>query len=213
MGVSIAAFIVGAACFGHLGRRVKQRRRLWLVSTNLFQTLLVFAATAIRVWAPRSQTGGATLALLTLLSLASSGQIAMAVGVGLAELNTTMITGKSTSLYGVSPIHDVLLTSNFPGTMVQLCNDPRIFSLHNKPRNKRVLFYISLLSGCFIGAAARYCDAWLGLLLTAVVKLVVSLSFLFNKGIVMVETGDFEEGGQKALAGTATPISRILWGD
>lgn len=96
---------------------------------------------------------------------------------------------------------------------MQLCNDPKIFSLHNKPRDRRVLFYISLLSGCFIGAAARYRDAWLGLLLTAVVKLVVSLSFFFNPGIVVIETIDAEEGGKKVTTGTATPISKILWGD
>lgn len=94
VGVAIVCYLAGAVFFGHVGREVKQARRSWLVATNLFQTLLVFAATAVRVWAPRKKAGDATLGVVALLSFASSGQIAMAVGVGLAELNTVMITGE-----------------------------------------------------------------------------------------------------------------------
>jgi uncharacterized membrane protein YoaK (UPF0700 family) len=94
VGVAIAAFLVGATCFGHIGREVKQARRSWLIAMNILQTLLVFAAAAVRAWAPRVRAGKATLGIISLLGFASSGQITMAVGVGLAEVNTVMITGE-----------------------------------------------------------------------------------------------------------------------
>lgn len=96
------------------------------------------------------------------------------------------------------------------GTLVQLSSDRNFFHRHNHPRTRRVLFYLSLLVGCFIGAAARDRDAWLGLLLTASLKALISISFLFNQGIVVPDAGDKEKG---AVSGTATPISKILWGD
>lgn len=48
--VSILVFIAGAAFFGHIGHHVKQRRRLWLLVGNWFQTVLVFGATALEYW-------------------------------------------------------------------------------------------------------------------------------------------------------------------
>lgn len=191
--VSIAAFVFGAAAFGHIARCMRQRRRAWLLASNLVQTLFLFAATALRYWAPRSTSGPAALGIITLLSFASGGQVVGAVSVGLPELNTTMITG----------------------TLVQLSNDPKFFDLQNAPRNRRLMFYTSLLSGCFIGVAAvRYRDAALGLLLAAVIKGAASVSFMFNKGImVCAEVVDQEKNDESPSSGAATPISKILWGD
>lgn len=132
------------------------------------------------------------LGILCLLSFASGGQVVGSVGVGMPELNTTMITG----------------------TLVQLSNDPRLFVLDNTPRTRRLLFYLSLLSGCFMGVACvRYRDASLGLLLAAIVKAVASLSYLFNHGIVSCEAVDEERKGSTPVSGTATLVSTILWGD
>ncbi|KAK5131371.1 hypothetical protein LTR08_000974 [Meristemomyces frigidus] len=192
--VSIAAFVLGAAAFGHFARYLRQRRRAWLLASNLLQTTFLFAATAIRYWGPRTTTGSAAMGIVALLSFASGGQIVGSVGLGLPELNTTMITG----------------------TLVSLSNDPKLFHLQNAPRNRRLLFYASLLSGCFIGAAAsRYSDASLGLLLAATVKAVAALSFFLNRGIVMAnQAADEEKSGHYLPAsGTATPVSMILWGD
>lgn len=191
--VSIGMFVLGAAFFGHLSRYVHQKRRAWLLASNLFQTLLLFAAAALRQWAPRSTTGPSALGVLALLGFASGGQIVGAVTVGMAELNTTMVTG----------------------TLVQLSNDAKLFHLHNAPRNRRVMFYFSLIFGCFAGVGAvRYRDAALGLLVAACVKAVASLSFFFNHGIVRVDKGvDPEKQGERRISGAATPISKILWGD
>ncbi|KAK5112556.1 hypothetical protein LTR85_011248 [Meristemomyces frigidus] len=191
--VSIAAFIFGAAAFGHIARCMRQRRRAWLLVSNLLQTLMLFAAAAVRYWAPRTTSGPAALVTIALLSFASGGQVVGAVSVGLPELNTTMITG----------------------TLVQLSNDPKLFELRNAPRNRRLVFYASLLMGCMIGAAAaKYRDAALGLLLAAVVKVVATVSFLFNRGVmVCAEVVDQEKNDGSAGPGVATPISKILWGD
>lgn len=47
---------------------------------------------------PGSETGPRALAIVGILSFAQSGQVSLAIGVGLAELNTTMITGAVVSL-------------------------------------------------------------------------------------------------------------------
>ena len=42
---------------------------------------------------PGQETGPRALAIVGLLSFTQAGQVSLAIGVGLAELNTTMITG------------------------------------------------------------------------------------------------------------------------
>ena len=91
--VSIIVFIVGGAIFGQIGNKIRQRRRGWLCAATGFQFLLFAAATARRSFAPKDDIGGPALAVIALTALASAGQITLAVGVGLPELNTTMITG------------------------------------------------------------------------------------------------------------------------
>lgn len=51
--VSFSVFLMGAAVFGHVGHHVKQRRRIWLLLSNLVQTSLIYAAAAIRYWGTR----------------------------------------------------------------------------------------------------------------------------------------------------------------
>jgi uncharacterized membrane protein YoaK (UPF0700 family) len=47
---------------------------------------------------PKGVTGVPALVVVALLALAASGQISMAVTVGLAELNTIMVTGAIVSV-------------------------------------------------------------------------------------------------------------------
>ncbi|KAF2723143.1 hypothetical protein K431DRAFT_302070 [Polychaeton citri CBS 116435] len=188
--VSIGTFILGAIFFGHLGHCVRQRRRLWVLMTNFFQMMLVLAATAIRFWASREPVGPGAQGILALLSLAFSGQIALALCVQMPELNTTMITG----------------------AIIQICTDRNFFKIHNIARNRRVLFCISLLCGCFVGSSALvYKSPTCALLLVACFKGVGTFSFFFNHGIVDVVKSDLEAPGK--VEGTATPINKILWGD
>jgi len=90
--VSILVFIIGSIVFGQLGNKIRQGRRGWIFATTGFQTLLLAATTAVRAFAPRNDVGGPALAVIALLALAASAQVSLASGLGLAELNTTVIT-------------------------------------------------------------------------------------------------------------------------
>lgn len=150
----------------------------------------MLAAAAIRYWYSRDSTGSGALAILTLLSFAESGQIANALNVNMPELNTTMITG----------------------ALIQLCTDKNFFSLKNAKRNRRMAFYVSMLAGCFIGAAIlRYSSPSACLVVAAATKGLLFFTFLGNRGMVEQRLR-LEDGGEK-VEGTITPASRVLWGD
>ncbi|KAK3648905.1 hypothetical protein LTR56_003809 [Elasticomyces elasticus] len=154
--VSIVSFTLGGFCFSQVAPSGWQRRRGWLIASNAFQTVLVLIATVLQI------SGGSAVAIIALLSFASSGQIAMAASVGMPELNTTMVTS----------------------TLIQLSHDPYIFYRHNPARTRRLLVYISFLVGSSVGAAAaRRRTPTLGLLLTGAVKTGVTTSLLWNQGI------------------------------
>ncbi|KAK5737149.1 hypothetical protein LTR17_006932 [Elasticomyces elasticus] len=154
--VSIISFTLGGFCFSQVTPSGWQRRRGWLIASNTFQTLLVLIATVLQI------SGGSAIAVIALLSFASSGQIAMVASVGMPELNTTMVTS----------------------TLIQLSHDPHIFRRQNPARSRRILFYISFLAGCSAGAmAARGGGISLGLILTVAVKANVVLSLLWTQGI------------------------------
>lgn len=179
----MGSFILGAALFGHIGHLVHQRRRAWLLGSTFIQTLLVYAAAAIRQWGSQARSGPLPYAIIGLLAAASGGQIGLAVCVRLPELNTTMVTG----------------------ALVQLATDRDVLRPANVARNRRLVFFGALLAGAFAGAAATtFVSGALALLLTALVKTVVCLSFLVNHGMVR------RKGGEEAVA---VPLRNVLWGD
>ncbi|SMY20482.1 unnamed protein product [Zymoseptoria tritici ST99CH_1A5] len=190
VGISISVFILGAAFFGHLGHVSRQKRRVWLLVSNAFQALLMLAAAAIRYFVSRHETGSGALAILALLSFAEAGQIATALNVGMPELNTTMITG----------------------ALIQLCTDRRIFAWRNVKRNRRLAFFASILAGGFVGAGTmRWRSPSAALVVAAAIKGFLVITFLGNRGLVE-KTKVLEDGGHK-VEGTATPATRVLWGD
>jgi len=90
----VYSFIIGSFIFGQLAHRVRTRRRSWLLLTTFFQAMLVLVVALVeRSGVPGQETGPRALAIVGLLSFAQAGQVSLAIGVGLAELNTTMITG------------------------------------------------------------------------------------------------------------------------
>ena len=191
--VSLLAFFVGGMFFSHFARRRGERRRGWLVASCLLQTVCVLAATGLCGFSSRAsetEAGGfGAWGAVALLSFAGSGQIAMASGVGMAEVNTTMVTG----------------------ALVRLSGDAGLFRSHNRARTRRVLFYLSFLAGCSVGAiVVRGREAWVGLLFTAFVKAGVSGSLLWNRGVEGLPGVEMREdwvGG-----GASSLISTIVWG-
>jgi hypothetical protein len=55
--------------------------------------LILIVALVEQSGIPGSETGPRALAIVGILSFSQAGQVSLAIGVGLAELNTTMITG------------------------------------------------------------------------------------------------------------------------
>lgn len=187
IGISMGCFLLGSIFFGHIGHIVKQRRRSWLLFNNFLQCCLVYVAVILAYLVPSGPSGTTTYLILALLSFASGGQISLAICVKLPELNTVMITG----------------------ALIQLATDRRFFHAHNSARNRRLLFFVCLLAGAFVGASATtYVGPQLGLLLNAIVKTLVCLTFFLNHGMLV-------PGGStpKVESGTATPFNLILWGD
>ena len=191
VGVSMGVFLAGAFFWGQLGRVSRQRRRIWLMASQLFQALSILAATAVRYWSSRERTGPAALGVLALLSFAMSGQIATALNVNMPELNTTMITG----------------------AVITLMSDKDLFKLKNNKRTRRVLFFASIEVGSFVGAALlNYRSPTATLLFCACVKFGIVATFLFNRGIVH-KVRELEDGRSEKTDGAITPVSKILWGD
>jgi uncharacterized membrane protein YoaK (UPF0700 family) len=78
----------------------------------------------------------------------------------------------------VAEISTAVITSAY----VDLLIDKALFKRHNRRRNRRVAFIISLLAGAFLGASAyRYSSPALAILLSTIVKSMVLFLFLVDK--------------------------------
>ncbi|OOF91788.1 hypothetical protein ASPCADRAFT_408912 [Aspergillus carbonarius ITEM 5010] len=158
LGMSLGAFIAGGLMMGQIGNRVGVRQRGWLLLSSLIQSGLVFAAAAV---------GARADALLTLflLAFASGAQVAMGRALKVTDITTAMATA----------------------AYVDVVIDPGILSRSNRARNRRVLFLLLLLAGCFVGAVLeREVGSRITLVVSGVCKGVVTVVFLFNRKI---ETG------------------------
>jgi hypothetical protein len=113
--------MVGSFVFGQLAHQVRTRKRGWLILTTFIQGLFLLVV-ALVAWSgdePRKRTGPRALTIVGLLSFAQAGQVSLAIGVGLAELNTTMITGA--------------VVSNFPTAFLQSSSCVLIDTLRSPP--------------------------------------------------------------------------------
>ncbi|MCJ1232007.1 hypothetical protein MMC12_008688 [Toensbergia leucococca] len=157
--VSLSVFLAGGWLMGQIGNQVGCRRRLWLIISSIIQTATAFAAAALQYHAGVALTGPATLGVIALLAFSSGAQVAMARSLKVAEITTAMATG----------------------TYVDLLVDPELFLRRNRPRNRRLLFLVSLLAGSFAGAFAYVkVGSAFALLMAAVGKLVVTLALVLN---------------------------------
>jgi hypothetical protein len=74
---------------------------------------------------------------------------------------------------------------------ISTLNDPRLSQGDNAARNRRLLYILSYASGCIIGATMSFGTAG-SLFFVSAMKLVVTASFLLNRGRV---AGRFIEAG------------------
>jgi len=104
------------------------------------------------------------LCSLGLLAFAAGSQVANSRQLSLPEIPTTQATA----------------------AYVDLFVDPRILAplTVNRSRNRRVVFLLTLLAGSFVGSPAyRYVDSALPLFVAGMVKLAVTVLFIFNRGV------------------------------
>ncbi|KAJ5613530.1 hypothetical protein N7528_007184 [Penicillium herquei] len=162
IGVSLSLFVMGGLVMGQLGNFFGVRCRLWLLISNLIQTLMVFGALIIQHLWPIKRDGPAALGVIALLAFSSGGQVAMSRSLKITEITTAMATA----------------------AFVDVVVDPDLVKLKNRLRNRRVMFLVMLTAGCFAGAfAQRELGSKFPILLCAVGKALVSTAFLFNRPI------------------------------
>jgi len=166
--VSLGLFLLGAWVAGQIGNVIGPRRRAWLIFSSIFQTALVWAAAAIQYWTEYQRTGLHAYLVLGLLAFSASSQVAMARGLKITEITTAMATA----------------------AYVDWLIDPRLFAKHNRGRNRRIAFLLMLTAGTFAGA---YANKGLGsafaLMLSAILKTVITISLLFNRHMVVESLG------------------------
>ena len=160
IGTSLGSFIAGAIITGQMGNIVGPRRRAWLFLSNLSQTVMVFAAAAIQFSTGVRVSGGYALGAMTLLAFSSGAQVACMRPMRIPEITTAMATA----------------------AWVDLVVDPQLVAIHNHPRDRRALFLAALVAGSFAGAFMhRGIGSANALVISAVGKLVVTLSLLLNR--------------------------------
>jgi uncharacterized membrane protein YoaK (UPF0700 family) len=147
----------------------------------LVQAILTLVAALLQwVTVPGKVTNASSLVIVALLAFAASGQNSMAITVGLAELNTSMVTG---AIVSIDSLSSVVHTTTPANTVVKVStlNDPRIFEADNRARNRCVFFVASYAAGCIVGATMTF-ETVGSLLLVCAIKLVIGISFLLNRG-------------------------------
>ena len=158
-GVSLAAFLLGAFVFGHLGHFMGVRRRLWiLVSTTYQICALIVAGILVSPSGPAcTQIGGSADWLIIVLFANMSGcQVAMARQSGSQELPTAPMTS----------------------SYVDLMADKYLFVgfRHPKagPRNRRLAYILAMVIGGFIGSTIhRFAGSYVVVIVTIALKCVV----------------------------------------
>jgi uncharacterized membrane protein YoaK (UPF0700 family) len=159
VGFGLGGFFAGAAISGQLANHFGAKKRFWLIFTNFFQTICIYASAGLRHWYVGEDTDPRSYGVIFLLSFGAGLQVSMARAIGIPEYPTGMITS----------------------SYIDFFNDPYLLHLHNRKRNRRVGAVGGLLVGAFIGAVGlRYEGPAFSQLLAALVKTLVTFSFFFN---------------------------------
>jgi uncharacterized membrane protein YoaK (UPF0700 family) len=159
---SLGTFVGGALLFGQLGNYVGPRKRWWLILSNVFQTVTVYAAAIVQYTVRRNPTSASARGVITLLAVSSGAQVGMGRSLRITEITTAMATS----------------------VFVDAVVDPDLLRLRNRRRNRRIIFLVNLTAGCFAGAwALRGVNSPFALLLCAIVKSIATAAFFFNKCI------------------------------
>ncbi|KAK5218860.1 hypothetical protein LTR96_011151 [Exophiala xenobiotica] len=165
VGISLALFIGGAIMTGQIANIVGARRRAWLIFSHLLQTVMAFGAAAIAASHDVQESGPWAQSAIALLAFSSGAQVASMRPLRVQEITTAMATA----------------------AWVDLVVDPKLFAIHNHSRDRRALFLAALVAGSFAGAYAHFpIGSSNTLILSAVSKLLVTVTLLFNRNADIV---------------------------
>jgi uncharacterized membrane protein YoaK (UPF0700 family) len=169
MSISLSMFILGSWINGQIGNYLGRRRRYWLVVTSFLQTAMVFIAAGLQFgildpeYSPAFSSNAAGLGALAFLAFSSGGQVAMVRSLGIMEITT----------------------ANATSTYVELLIDTQLYKLHNRSRNRRLLFLLCLCIGSFAGSFVFYrCGGPISLLICAAGKLAITIAMSLNREII-----------------------------
>jgi uncharacterized membrane protein YoaK (UPF0700 family) len=166
IGVSLGLFVAGSLVAGQIGNVVGPRRRAWLLVSSLIQTMAVWAAVIIQYTTTRSHTGPDAFAVLALLAFSASAQVAMSRGLKITEITTAMATA----------------------AYVDFLVDVNLYARHNRGRNRRIAFLLTLAGGSFVGAFAnKMMGSAFALMISGVLKTVAMIGLFFNKAMNLDE--------------------------
>ncbi len=164
--ISLCLFIIGCWALGQTGNSLGSSRRLWVMISSLIQTAMVFAAAFVMNSVPnlneqlKHPSQPWTWSVLAMLAFSAGGQVAMARGVRVPEISTAT----ASSAY------------------VDLLVDPNLYAKHNRSRNRRAAFLVVLASGCIVGGFLHErISSPLTLIISGIIKLIVTFAFAFNK--------------------------------
>ena len=100
----------------------------------------------------------------------------------------------------------IIVAHTDPSPQISTLGDPRLFRWSNHPRDRRILFVVAYVAGCFAGSALNTYDMVWTFFLAFGMKMFACTTFLLTPGMVM----DLES---QDSAGTRMPVSHILWGE
>lgn len=153
--VALVSFWTGSYISGQLGHKIGTKVRWWVAFAFFWQGLLILTA-AVVMWSGGVDStdlrvlNNRVLCLVFLLSFSYGAQATTARGLGINEIPTVVITS----------------------AMVDLFGDKNLYKLHNRPRNRRAGFILSIFVGGLIGGAIyHHVNASLAVCISAVIKL------------------------------------------
>jgi len=162
--VSLGFFGLGCLVTGQTANYFNiGQTRGWLLFTSVVQTALVYVAAGLQ-WGYESIVGPDTTMgriLVGLLAFSSGSQVAVVRGLKVTDITTAMATA----------------------AYIDVFIDRKLFAKlsENRGRNRRVLFLVMLVAGSFVGAGvAKKTNLGGAVLVSAVVKTLVAVMFLFN---------------------------------
>ncbi|CAO3649170.1 unnamed protein product [Cunninghamella blakesleeana] len=167
--VSLISFWIAAFLSGQIGHRIGNIRRIWVVLINTFSSLILYVPAILMYTDAISISNNQEKHILLFIML-----ISFSFGIQAATIRP----------FKISEIPTVVVTS----AMVDLWSDKNLFKKNNLGRNRRLGFIVSLFLGVITGSFLLKTTIEGTIILAASIKLLISLSFIFNKS----KTDDLE---------------------